>query len=95
MKPVEGQIALLPDHVLRASTVPRRGHAARPGSGPEGQTCGSCRHYTRRITRGGTFRKCGLTKATWTGGPGSDIRKKDPACHLWEAEEAQSTTPSP
>jgi len=78
-----GQIALLPDHVLRATHVPKRGHAARPGTGPEGQTCGSCRHYTRRCGGAKDYLKCALTEATWTGGPGSDIRKKDPACQLW------------
>ena len=79
-------LMLVPPQALRASTVPKRGHAARPGSGPEGETCGSCAHYTlRQMSK--TYRKCGLTKATWTGGPGSDIRAKDPACSKWEVAE--------
>ena len=63
-----------------------RGHAAPPGTGPEGETCGSCAHYTRRKFAG-TYRKCGLMEAHWTNGPKSDIRAKDPACKLWAAPE--------
>ncbi len=75
-------IMLLPAHVLRATHTPRRGHADRPGTGPEGETCGTCRHYTvKHMSK--TYRKCGLMQAAWTGGPGSDIRKKDPACSMW------------
>ena len=77
-------LMLLPASALRATTTPKRGHAARPGTGPEGETCGSCRHYTRkRMSK--TYRKCALTKATWTGGGGSDIRARDPACAKWDA----------
>ena len=60
-----------------------RGHAARPGTGPEGETCKSCKHYTLRHFAG-TYRKCGLTRAKWTGGAGTDIRAGDPACEKWE-----------
>ena len=61
---------------------PRKGHAADPGTGPDGQTCGTCDHYTRRKhTR--THLKCWLMKEHWTNGPGTDIRAKDPACRLW------------
>lgn len=79
-------IMLLPAHVLRASHTPRKGHAARPGTGPAGETCGTCRHYTvRQMAK--TYRKCGLMRAAWTGGPGTDIRKRDPACSLWDAAD--------
>ncbi len=57
-----------------------RGHAARPGSGPAGETCGSCAQY--RSVQGGarSHPKCELARSRWTHGPGSDIRKCDPAC---------------
>ena len=60
----DDQIALLPEHVLGRKHVPKRGHAARPGSGPEGQTCGTCRH--RVSVDGGArwYTKCGLTRGT-------------------------------
>lgn len=72
----------------RAATQTRKGHAWHPGTGPAGETCGGCEHYTR--TRSGslrTFRKCGLMQAHWTHGPGSDIRAKDPACRHWEKDD--------
>lgn len=62
------------------------GYAKPPGSGPKGETCGSCEHYTRvQVMSGRFFRKCGLMEAHWTHGPGSDIKMKSPACSLWEA----------
>jgi len=62
-----------------------RGHAALSGTGPLGETCGSCGSY--RSVQGGTrsYPKCELAKARWTRGPGSDIRKSDPACERWSA----------
>jgi hypothetical protein len=69
----------------RKPTVPK-GYAAAPGSGPEGETCASCKHYTLK-RMGGTYRKCSLMRAVWTGGPGSDIRARAPACKKWEASE--------
>ena len=83
------EIMQLPLHVLGnpAKTAPRRGHFARPGTGPEGETCGSCKHYA--VKSGDTaraYRKCALARATWTKGPGSDIRRKDPSCSAWETK---------
>ncbi len=73
--------------MTRKTTRPR-GHIAPPGSGPKGETCKSCEHYTHKHVRSGWhFRKCGLNEANWTKGPGSDIRAGDPACWLWEAEK--------
>ena len=69
----------------------RTGHAAVPGTGPAGETCGTCDAY--RSVRGGAraFPKCALMRAKWTAGPGSDIRKSDPACQRWEPQkETQS-----
>jgi hypothetical protein len=59
------------------------GHAAQPGTGPKGETCGSCAWlYRKRL--GKTYRKCGLMEQHWTGGYGTDVRAKDPACSKWE-----------
>ena len=73
----------------RKSTEPRRGHAARPGTGPAGETCKSCEHYTLRHFAK-TYRKCGLVRAAWTRGPGTDIRAKDPACQFWQGRQETS-----
>lgn len=66
---------------LRAGTT-AKGYAALPGSGPAGETCGSCAHVVRRrLAR--TYLKCGLMRRGWTGGTASDVRKSAPACSRW------------
>lgn len=60
-----------------------RGYARPPGTGPAGETCGSCKHiYRKRMSK--TYIKRKLTRASWTGGTGSDIRVRAPACEKWE-----------
>ena len=63
-----------------------RGYAALPGTGPEGETCKSCAHLTHRILSR-PYIKCGLMKSYWTGGRGSDILARAPACKRWEKRE--------
>lgn len=64
----------------------QRGHAGIPGTGPAGETCRTCKHYCLVGGHAKDYRKCGLMRHAWTGGPGTDIRAKDPACKLWDAE---------
>jgi len=68
--------------------VPRsaaHGYAAPPGTGPKGETCGTCLH--RELKKyANVYYKCGLMRACWTGGQGTDIRVRSPACRLWEAK---------
>lgn len=66
----------------------KRGHAAPPGTGPEGETCGSCVHLVRR-QMAKTYFKCGLERARWTGGGGTDVRAKDAACRRWTKEDTR------
>ena len=63
--------------------VQQRGYVAPPGTGPAGETCGSCQHIKRVAGGARVFRKCGLNQARWTGGPGSDILAGAPACRKW------------
>lgn len=66
----------------RIEPIPR-GHVFTPGTGPEGETCGSCRHLFRnKLSK--TYLKCSLNRANWTGGRASDIRAGDAACKYWE-----------
>lgn len=66
----------------RRKTIPK-GYAALPGTGPKGETCKTCEHYSgHRRTK--IYRKCGLMRAQWTGGPGTDILARSPACQYWE-----------
>ena len=60
----------------------RRGHADYPGTGPEGETCGSCTHLARK-QMAKTYLKCKLMESKWTGGGGTDVRARDPACSKW------------
>lgn len=65
--------------------VVARGYAALPGSGPEGETCGSCRHHVEN-RRARAYHKCDLYP--WTNGGATDIRLRSPACEKWEAKNA-------
>lgn len=58
-----------------------RGYAATPGTGPAGETCGSCKHLIRREFAK-VYRKCRLTE---TRGASTDIKVRSPACLAWEA----------
>jgi hypothetical protein len=67
--------------------VEPRGYAAMPGTGPEGKTCRDCAHYCRRPNVAGNYSKCGLNYARWTGGRGSDILARSPACHRFNESD--------
>jgi hypothetical protein len=67
----------------------KRGHAMPPGTGPTGETCGSCYFLVhKRLAK--TYLKCELRRATWTGGGGTDVRARDPACSKWEAGKGEA-----
>jgi hypothetical protein len=73
------------DEVKRAERVrppALRGYPMPPGSGPPGETCKTCKHYTLRRWAG-IYRKCGLMRALWTNGRGTDIKAGSPACAKW------------
>jgi hypothetical protein len=67
----------------RKSPMPR-GYAAAPGTGPAGETCGTCRHLARHHCAR-SYPKCRLMEAVWTGGAATDVRVRSPACRRWEA----------
>lgn len=63
--------------------VEPKGYIEPPGTGPAGKTCRDCKHYTlNRMAK--SYPKCGLNRARWTGGRGSDILAKAPACRRFE-----------
>lgn len=69
--------------IHQATRSKKTGHAAPPGTGPTGETCGSCRHLFRnRLAK--TYLKCNLRRSTWTGGAATDVRARDPSCKCWE-----------
>jgi hypothetical protein len=78
-------LMVLPESALKVRRLSKKhGHAAVPGSGPAGETCGSCENLVRK-QMASTYLKCGLMEAYWTGGYGTDVRAKDAACRRWEA----------
>jgi hypothetical protein len=73
--------------ILERKTPTPKGYPARPGTGPSGETCGSCNNlYRKRMSK--TYPKCLLLKHCWTGGAGSDVRVRSPACSFWEMVKA-------
>lgn len=84
--PTRAPLVLAPSPRVRGKHyVEPRGYAAPPGTGPEGKTCRDCAHYARNYTGSGkSFPKCNLARAKWTGGRGSDILARAPACNRFE-----------
>ena len=62
----------------------RYGHAAPPGTGPLGETCGTCAHICRRDIKSRSFYKCSIISSKWTHGKKTDILKTDESCAMWE-----------
>lgn len=61
----------------------KNGYAWLPGTGPAGETCGSCDH---RVVNSGKYSKCGLNRLR-THGAATDIVRRSPACKFWKAKE--------
>ena len=74
-----------PDEPAATIKHPVNGYAMKPGGGPDGETCGSCRRAVKVDSGARAYWKCGAIKHRWTNGPGTDIRLKSPSCSLWEA----------
>jgi hypothetical protein len=78
----------------RKPTV-KNGYAAPPGTGPAGETCKTCEHKRTLGNYGGKqFIKCELRRSTWTGGEGTDILARSPACNKWRQRAAMASSAS-
>ena len=70
-------------------------HAAPPGTGPEGETCGTCANvcakefarWAKGKTRYRHYFKCRLCRCSC--GPATDIRLKHKACAFWARKESE------
>lgn len=87
---VDAQLDLFVSSAMRAEMTKRqlkdlpKGYRGTPGRGPAGESCGSCAHCQGTWSGSGKrFNKCDLVKPT--SGPGTDIRRKSPACQFWAA----------
>jgi len=56
------------------------GYAAPPGSGPPGDTCGSCGNCRVRKIKGHNVYKCALREKDWTHDRATDVLVRSPAC---------------
>lgn len=71
------------------------GYAARPGTGPENETCSSCTHCRQRTVHGKHFYKCALMMAAWSRDRATDIVLKSPACSRHQHGTPHTTTAMP
>lgn len=71
-----------PDKALSPHYIKPRGYASPPGTGPEGETCATCKHARRY----GRYSKCGhpIRRHFNTHGPATDILLGTSACSKWE-----------
>lgn len=69
--------------LFRTPAKKNSGYAAPPGTGPSGETCKTCKHLFRKRLAG-TYLKCWLMSAVWTGGARTDVKASSPACSAWE-----------
>jgi len=65
----------------------RAGYAAKPGTGPKGQRCNTCRWAMKVLHRGIRSHKCELQAAQWSGAPCTDIKPGAPACSEWQRKQ--------
>lgn len=62
-----------------------KGYVAMPGTGPVGETCGSCAHVVKcGAGHSKQWHKCRLSEGKWTNGRGSDVLARSPACEKWQ-----------
>lgn len=61
------------------------GYPRPPGTGPAGEKCGTCKNCVPTGPWPRVFYKCKVIQFRWTHGPGTDIKKKTPACEMWQA----------
>jgi hypothetical protein len=57
---------------------------SRPELGPDGETCGTCRHLIERADPAGTLFRCGVAARLNTKGRGAGVLATAPACPKWQ-----------
>lgn len=72
---------------LKTTTVRAQGYIATPGTGPKGETCGTCQHCWLMNGAKRSWYKCRLARATWSPSRTTDILVSSPACARFEAAE--------
>jgi len=74
-----------PGRKKKSRTTKPNGYAGKPGTGPKGEKCKTCKHLCKRVFAK-TYYKCALycKGRTRLGGRGSDVLLNSPACQKWE-----------
>lgn len=79
--------AHIPDNPKRGKHyIEPRGYAFSPGTGPAGETCGTCRFYCS-MNRGKRFAKCEKARSSWTHSRRTDVLSRAAACKFWEKKD--------
>ena len=73
-----------PENQPRTTRAGKNAYPALPGTGPAGMKCRDCEHSIYKPGVAGSYPKCNLMRARWTGGRGTDIRMRSPACSKFE-----------
>jgi hypothetical protein len=76
----------------RSDPIPTGG-VALAGTGPSGETCGTCNHAMRKRLHKKNVYKCGCNVPHWTHGRKTDILLKTPACIYWSPKWVQENVP--
>jgi hypothetical protein len=79
--------SLKPDPEKKKYPTPY-GYYFAPGTGPAGETCGSCDHCVRKHLSKKNVYKCGLNRENWGGTRRSDIVLRSPACKFWKSDQS-------
>lgn len=85
--PVDPRIQAILDGPMTTRTdlrfAPMRGHASAPGTGPVGETCGSCRHRHPTDSSYRTWTCDAVSK--FSADRGTPISQHEKACGRWQA----------
>lgn len=77
----------------RHSSPRANGYAAMPGTGPQGESCGTCAHCRMRTIRSGRhYYKCALMLERWSSCRSTDVVLRSPACSRWQSGKPLPTT---
>lgn len=64
-----------------------RGYAYPPGTGPDGEKCGTCFHCFKKSYTSKPYYKCGLMQKIWGKTRKTDILFRSKACKFWEKKD--------
>jgi hypothetical protein len=88
-----GQPLPPPETIRKDGRRRKIGYAARPGTGPRRQRCGTCKFASRVVHHDEVTHKCELKAHLWRHDATTDINLRAPACSEWSAKPFRALTP--